>query len=129
MILYHLGTLCQEKFGFHFGNSEEGPTLCKRRKTVGNANSMLKACATYRICLDTTLIGGYVVAENAFWRHRMFRHSFRYTVFAQICLAIFLLTGRAFAQATNDAGTGPKEGDKCKVTAGTNKGQVGKYTT
>lgn len=51
----------------------------------------------------------------------MFRHSLRYTAFAQICLTIFLLAGRAFAQAPNDAGTGPKEGDKCKVTAGTNK--------
>ena len=59
----------------------------------------------------------------------MFRRSLGFVNFAQIFLVLFLLAGSALAQAPNDAGTGPKEGDKCKVTAGTNKGQVGKYTT
>jgi hypothetical protein len=58
----------------------------------------------------------------------MFRRSLISATFAQTSLVIFLLGGGAFAQAPNDAGTGPKEGDKCKVTGGTNKGQVGKYT-
>jgi hypothetical protein len=59
----------------------------------------------------------------------MFRRSLFFATFAQTSLVIFLLAGSAFAQAPNDAGSSPKEGDKCKVTAGTNKGQVGKYTT
>src|SRR5437764_9849410 len=52
---------------------------------------------------------------------------------AQLALAIFLLSANAYAQDPNTgSGSGsssPKEGDKCKVTGGTNKGQVGKYTT
>src|SRR5256885_12526663 len=56
------------------------------------------------------------------------RSSLFFATFALGFLIMFLVCGSAAAQAPTDAGTGPKEGDKCKVTSGTNKGQVGKYT-
>lgn len=45
-----------------------------------------------------------------------------------IAFSIFLATGQtAYSQEPN-TGTGPKDGDACKVTSGPNTGKTGKYT-